>query len=628
VTQFNHRLTSSLRTSLGMFVAACCALLVSSTPGVTPEAAAANPTLAVSQNPAPPGAAIKVAGTNFPARAAVVLTWDGSTTGMPQASTSADGSFNISVTIPQGATFASHTIAAKVRKLSATATVQVVPGTPMPTPTATQGPLTTYPLTILADQPAAYWRLGEASGNAALDASGHSVNGPYAGGVTLGAGGALSTDADKAIALDGTSGYVDLGDPLALQPASSISVEAWVKTSASGVGEQHIVRKRWYGYSLNIDTGSGLPRFWVYGGPNGSQPQITATGSTRVNNGSWHHLVGTYDGTIVRLFVDGALVGSSAAPQPGGLAYQAGGVAIGRDGDNAGSYFQGSLDEVAIYAQALPNASVQAHYRAGGGTALTATPTPTPAPAPAAVVGTVYWQDGFETGDFSRWVGVHDGTGTYGPCGDCGNAVASIVSSPTYSGTYAAKLQNNYPAGYRVEVGNSPSTNYGSEGQDTYYGFAVYFSSINRGNWMPNSWDSIGWFQFIAVPDGEPIGAGVDTGDFDVFNPHLFINCNVDSAGNNVGRACGRWQDPDPVPYDTWITFVFHVKWTTGTNGLVEMWKNGTQIFSRQNIRTLIANPVYMEFQNYEQPAGTTTNLFDAFRIGSTYAAVNPASGR
>jgi hypothetical protein len=79
------------------------------------------------------------------------------------------------------------------------------------------------------------------------------------------------------------------------------------------------------------------------------------------------------------------------------------------------------------------------------------------------------------------------------------------------------------------------------------------------------------------------------------------------------------------VSYDTWTDFVVHVHWSTSTNGKVELWKNGVKVFSDANTRTLIAKPVYMEFQNYGPAANTTrTNIFDEIRVGSSYAAVAP----
>src|SRR5262249_56626181 len=57
---------------------------------------------------------------------------------------------------------------------------------------------TSYDQAVLADSPAAYWRLGESSGSSVADSSGDANGGSYSGGVTLGAA-AWVTPPDTAV---------------------------------------------------------------------------------------------------------------------------------------------------------------------------------------------------------------------------------------------------------------------------------------------------------------------------------------------------------------------------------------------------------------------------------------------
>src|SRR2546426_625083 len=77
--------------------------------------------------------------------------------------------------------------------------------------------------------------------------------------------------------------------------------------------------------------------------------------------GSWTHLVGTFDGSTVRLYVNGALF--SSAPASGPLSGGAGQSFIGRLGQGVFP-FQGTLDEVAVFPSALSAERVRAHYQA------------------------------------------------------------------------------------------------------------------------------------------------------------------------------------------------------------------------------------------------------------------------
>ena len=226
---------------------------------------------------------------------------------------------------------------------------------------------TTYASAVSSDHPTGWWRLGEAPGaTAAADSSGNGINGSYTGGVTLGQPGAISGDPDTAATFDGSTGYVWLGLNSSLQP-NSLSLEAWFKTSTSA--GMTILRSRWYGYNLGLN-GSGQLTANVCGTP--SYNCYFVTGSASVADGKWHHAVVTKDGSTVTLYLDGASVGST--PMTEATYYtNYGGIAIGRDGDYSGSYFNGSLDEVAVYPAALSAARVSTHYQLGvsGGTGAT-----------------------------------------------------------------------------------------------------------------------------------------------------------------------------------------------------------------------------------------------------------------
>src|SRR5580704_13138755 len=66
----------------------------------------------------------------------------------------------------------------------------------------------TYAPTVLGDSPGTYWRLGEATGTTAADATSNGNTGTYQSGATLAQAGAMVGDSDTAALLDGTSAYV------------------------------------------------------------------------------------------------------------------------------------------------------------------------------------------------------------------------------------------------------------------------------------------------------------------------------------------------------------------------------------------------------------------------------------
>jgi hypothetical protein len=75
------------------------------------------------------------------------------------------------------------------------------------------------------------------------------------------------------------------------------------------------------------------------------------------------YVVGTYDGSVLRLYVDGKLVAqqNSTAAIKGGPTPVEIGSFLGREG------WYGTLDEVAVYDRALSAGTIQAHYKLGSG---------------------------------------------------------------------------------------------------------------------------------------------------------------------------------------------------------------------------------------------------------------------
>ena len=158
----------------------------------------------------------------------------------------------------------------------------------------------------------ARYPFSEGIGAVATDASGYLHNGTIEGATwTTGMTG-------SSLLFDGVNDYISLGDPTALKPAN-LSVSLWFKTTAtSGV----LLRKRWYGYGLNMKSTGGVG-FFVY---NASGTKFEAVSTRAYNNNAWHHVTGTYDGPRVRLYVDGAVANVSAGP----IYYGTGAIAIGR----------------------------------------------------------------------------------------------------------------------------------------------------------------------------------------------------------------------------------------------------------------------------------------------------------
>jgi len=100
----------------------------------------------------------------------------------------------------------------------------------------------------------------------------------------------------------------------------------------------------------------------------------TVDSSVSVTDGKWHFMSATYDGTTMRIYVDGVQTGSGTSFS-GNLPTQSGNVRVGADYQSTpGNFFTGSLDEVRIYNRALSASEIQALYKSGA-QKFTAPPT-------------------------------------------------------------------------------------------------------------------------------------------------------------------------------------------------------------------------------------------------------------
>ena len=227
-------------------------------------------------------------------------------------------------------------------------------------PTTGQSGITYLTKTIQLPDPGlvGLWRFNEGSGQTAGDATG--VNDGQLGSTIGVDANDPSWVADQwggyALSFDGNDDYVGVLDSSTLEPPT-ITVEAWVKNSETPGIFKYIISKVYVaklgGYSSYAfyTGGSGGLRFYVGFASNWvGSPDAGAS----LWDGNWHHIAGTYDGSNVRLFVDGSQVvgtGTSATPT---IAYDGGNLYIGYYGPYAyPTYFPGFIDEVRIWRSAL-----------------------------------------------------------------------------------------------------------------------------------------------------------------------------------------------------------------------------------------------------------------------------------
>jgi hypothetical protein len=228
-----------------------------------------------------------------------------------------------------------------------------------------QGGTSAYSNAVLGNGPSGYWRLGEAGGGTAVDATG-SDNGVYTNAPSLGQTSLLPGDsANKAVRFDGVNDYVRVPSSGSLSPAVRVSLEAWIKpTSLPTSGHFASILTKAESYSLQFNG----PRLEFTIIQNSTRRRLQAPAGAIVA-GQTYHVVGTYEGTTQRLYVNGVQVASAALTGPASASSSP--LYIGSWNGSA-EFFKGTIDEVAVYGSTLSAARVSAHYNAATSSTQTA----------------------------------------------------------------------------------------------------------------------------------------------------------------------------------------------------------------------------------------------------------------
>lgn len=227
-----------------------------------------------------------------------------------------------------------------------------------------------YKAGVISDQPRAYWRLDEEpdpTHPSVAEDERHGLPGTYRGAPLLGLLRPLGKEDDNVSAdFDGLvtrpfGDWIQVPDAnaLAFPGREPFSLEAWVHPHNLNMVTRRVFSKEGPdgGWLLGVRRDGLVFSRYAYG-------QWT-TLRTSVDATRWTYVVATYDGTVMRVYVNGWLSAQDTSEIE--LPAERQDLAIGSK-FGLWRYFAGGLDELAIYDYPLSNDRALAHYRLGGGT--------------------------------------------------------------------------------------------------------------------------------------------------------------------------------------------------------------------------------------------------------------------
>ena len=153
---------------------------------------------------------------------------------------------------------------------------------------------------------------------------------------------------ENALHFNGTSDFINCGNNSSLDITSTaITLEAWVYPISfqSNVWQGNVINKAdaaQTGYMLRVGNGGQVNFNLGTGSWNELNSSVAA-----VSLNTWHHIAGSYDGTTMRLFVDGVQV--ATLPLTANIGTSANNLFLGDDPAYPSRFFPGRIDEVRIW---------------------------------------------------------------------------------------------------------------------------------------------------------------------------------------------------------------------------------------------------------------------------------------
>ena len=183
----------------------------------------------------------------------------------------------------------------------------------------------------------------------------------------------------KGFHFDGVDDYVWIPPDPRLNVSAQVSIALWMRGAPTNPLNdccQGLVTTDFFGVSI-ASAPAGVVFYlhttdgsWVHTSDTPGCSQCA--GGFPFSSGEWHHIVGTYDGTQLQLYVDGVAAGDpvphtgTILPMPKGGFLSIGSEDGRRTNDpNDRRYFSGDIDAVAIYGRALTAYEVQSLFLKG-----------------------------------------------------------------------------------------------------------------------------------------------------------------------------------------------------------------------------------------------------------------------
>lgn len=209
-----------------------------------------------------------------------------------------------------------------------------------------------WSFTTISNDLVANWKLNEGSGTTLIDDSGFGNNAVTRGNPSWVPG---VTTGGLALRLNGTNQFAIANDANSLDVSKAITVAAWIRPEKKA--SQYIIQKGLTvdGYTLSL-LSTGKVSFQVNQITSGTY-KLNSKGLYPADGVSWMHVAATYDGSVIKIYLNGVEDKSLVFKSPVLINMNTVPLAIGAKNDGAGR-FMGAIDDVRVYNYALTGSQI------------------------------------------------------------------------------------------------------------------------------------------------------------------------------------------------------------------------------------------------------------------------------
>lgn len=165
---------------------------------------------------------------------------------------------------------------------------------------------------------------------------------------------APDTDPGKQLNFDGSTGRIEIADSDGLDIRDALTIEGWILPTSFGTNDRILAKHTatdvdpWMVYGLHLvhDNGSEYLRFVISIDGTG----YTCTSTETIAGDKWSYVAGVYDGSTMKVYINGHLVGEEAVSGQVDVNDQP--LVIGGNPHNELNHFQGPMDELRLWSTA------------------------------------------------------------------------------------------------------------------------------------------------------------------------------------------------------------------------------------------------------------------------------------